>query len=161
MYSLLKRPLQITEITIPSFSWEAEDEQIQAELLTRLYSLWFSHKNMEQIVYWNLVDGYCHVWDNDPETIRKTQGDMSLGENYHHGGLLRFDMSKKPAFEALQNLIKRVWHTQLDLTTNNNGEINFRGFFGEYDLEIEVGGKKILKHIKTSKNSTNEIKVSI
>lgn len=161
MYSLLKRPLQITEITIPSFSWEAEDEQIQAELLKRLYSLWFSHKNMEQIVYWNLVDGYCHVWDNDPETIRKTQGDMSLGENYHHGGLLRFDMSKKPAFEALQNLIKRVWHTQLDLTTNNNGEINFRGFFGEYDLEIEVVGKKILKHIKTSKNSTNEIKVSI
>ena len=43
---------------------------VQAALLENMYTLWFSHPNMEQIIYWNLVDGYAHVWDPDPEKIR-------------------------------------------------------------------------------------------
>ena len=159
MYSLLKRPLQITEITIPSFSWEEEDEQIQAELLERLYSLWFSHENMEQIVYWNLVDGYCHVWDNDPKTIRETQGNMSIGENYHHGGLLRFDLTPKPAFLKLQELIKKRWHTETIIISNENGACSFKGFYGEYELEIEVNGKKEKRRASLLKNQDNNIRV--
>ena len=39
-------PLQITEITIPAYSNDPEDEEIQAMLLKNLYQIWFSHPNM-------------------------------------------------------------------------------------------------------------------
>lgn len=82
LYAGFGKPLQITEVTIPAFSWKKEDEEIQAALLEQLYSIWFSHPSVSQIVYWNLVDGYAHVWDTDEETIRASQGNMALGENY-------------------------------------------------------------------------------
>lgn len=139
LYASFKKPLQITEVTIPSYSWHTDDEELQAELLEQLYSIWFSHPNVEQIVYWNLVDGYAYVQGNDPIKIRESQGNMSLGENYYHGGLLRFDMSPKPAYERLKELIQKKWHTELDLVTDENGKADFRGFYGTY--EIKLNGK--------------------
>lgn len=47
LYSILNRPLQITEITIPAYSCEKEDEKIQAEIIENLYPIWFSHPNVE------------------------------------------------------------------------------------------------------------------
>ncbi len=102
MYSNFGKPLQITEVTIPAYSNDDEDEAIQAELMEILYSIWFSHPNMEQIIYWNLVDGYAYVPDPDPEKIAASQGDMTLGENIFYGGLLRFDLTPKPAYYTIK-----------------------------------------------------------
>ena len=151
LYALLGKPLQITEITIPSYSWESEDEQIQADLLEKLYSVWFSHPAVEQIIYWNLVDGYAHVWENDPVKIRQTQGNMTLGENYYHGGLLRFDLSPKPAYERLKWLTQEAWHTECELVTDECGEARFRGFFGDYDAEIIADELQIKQKYALSK----------
>ncbi len=106
LYSAFKKPLQITEVTVPAYSWEKEDEEIQAEIIEKLYTLWFSHPSVEQIIYWNLVDGYAHLWDPDPEKIKASLGNMSIGENYYYGGLIRFDLSPKPAYLKLMELIK-------------------------------------------------------
>ena len=92
LYSGLGKPLQVTEVTVPAYSNEAEDEAIQAEIIEKLYTVWFSHPAMEQIIYWNLVDGYAYVPYTDPERIAASQGDMTLGENVYYGGLLRFDI---------------------------------------------------------------------
>lgn len=159
MYSNFGKPLQITEVTVPAFSWEKEDEEIQAEIIEKLYSIWFSHSNVEQIIYWNLVDGYAHLWDPDPEKIKASQGDMSIGENYYYGGLLRFDLSPKPAYYAIKNLIQNVWHTEEDVVTDENGICSFRGFYGEYELEFEVNGKTMKKTVILSSKSDNKIKV--
>lgn len=155
LYANFGKPLQVTEITVPSYSWEAEDEEIQAEILENLYSIWFSHPNMEQIIYWNLVDGYTHVWNPDPRKIKESQGNMSLGQNYYHGGLLRFDLSPKPAFNRIKKLIKETWHTEESLVTNGIGLLTFKGFYGEYDLLIELDGKTVKKEIKTSSKGDN------
>ena len=159
MYSNFGKPLQITEVTVPAFSWEKEDEEIQAEIIEKLYSIWFSHSNVEQIIYWNLVDGYAHLWDPDPEKIKASQGDMSIGENYYYGGLLRFDLSPKPAYYAIKNLIQNVWHTEEDAVTDENGICSFRGFYGEYELEFEVNGNTMKKTVILSSKSDNKIKV--
>lgn len=140
LYSRFGKPLQITEITIPAYSREREDEELQAELLEYLYSIWFSHPSVEQIVYWNLVDGYAHLWDPDPEKIKASQGDMTLGENYYHGGLLRFDLSPKPAYDRLKELLEKRWHTEETLVTDGEGCVSFRGFFGDYSVKIERDG---------------------
>jgi len=161
MYSNFGKPLQITEITIPAYSGETEDEQIQAELLEQLYSIWFSHPNVEQIIYWNLVDGYAHLWDPDPEKIKASQGDMTIGENYYYGGLLRFDMSPKPAYNKIKELLKERWHTKAVLVTDENGNADFRGFYGDYAIEIETNGAVETKTVKLSKNGENNFTLVI
>ena len=161
LYSSFAKPLQITEITIPAYSWNADDEELQAEILEKLYSVWFSHPNMEQIIYWNLVDGYAHVWATNPDEIAASQGDMTRGENYYHGGLLRFDMTPKPAYNKLKELTQKVWHTEKEIKTDANGIASFRGFYGKYDIEITVDGKIVTKEINLSKKLDNEFEVII
>ncbi|MBQ3124563.1 MAG: endo-1,4-beta-xylanase [Clostridia bacterium] len=152
LYANFGKPLQITEITIPAYSNDPEDEAIQAEMLELLYSIWFSHPNMEQIIYWNLVDGYAAF---------APQGDMTAGENYYYGGLIRFDMTPKPAYYAIKNLIEKKWHTEAEVVTNKNGKATFKGFYGEYDAEITVNGKVITKTINLKKKGKNEFVLEV
>ena len=127
-YSKFGKPIEITEITIPAYSGEADKEEEQADIIEKLYSLWFSHPNVEKIIYWNLVDGYA--WASEP-------GDMSAGENIYYGGLLRFDLTEKPAFNRLKKLIKETWSTNEVLSVEDNGELVFRGFYGDYEIIVE------------------------
>lgn len=157
LYSNLGKPIQITEVTIPAYSWEAEDEEIQAIIIENLYKIWFSHPNVEQIIYWNMVDGYAHLWDPDPKKIAASQGDMTIGENYYYGGLLRFDLSPKPAYFTIKNLFEKVWHTEESLITDENGRANFRGFFGKY--EVIVDGKTYIAEF--NKNGNKEITIEV
>jgi len=145
LHSQFGTPLQITEVTIPAYSWEAEDEEIQAQLLENMYSLWFSHPAVEQIIYWNLVDGYAHLWRVDEETLRKSLGNMTVGENYYHGGLFRHDFTPKPAYYKLKELMDKKWHTELALRTDENGCVDFRGFYGDYALTTTDGRSAAFK----------------
>ena len=161
LYSSFGKPLQITEVTVPAYSWEAEDEEIQAEIIEKLYSIWFSHPAVEQIIYWNLVDGYAHLWDPDPAKIAASQGDMSIGENYYYGGLFRFDLSPKPAYYKIKELFQERWHTEEELVADENGTVDFRGFFGSYDVEIEIDGKTVKTSIDLQKKADNKFELTI
>ena len=156
LFAKFGKPLEVTEITIPSYSWKEEDEKLQADILEHLYTLWFSHPQVSQIVYWNVVDGYAHLWTQDREAIKASQGDMTLGENVYHGGLLRFDMSPKPAYFKMKELLTERWHTEASLITDENGEADFRGFFGNYEIELEQNGKIITKELNLSTKCNSE-----
>ena len=123
--------------------------------------MWFAHPAVEQIVYWNVVDGYAHLWDPDPEKIKASQGDMTIGENYYYGGLLRFDMSPKPAYHKIKELTQKVWHTEESAVTDPDGCMEFRGFFGKYDIEIDLNGETVTKEITLSKKSENQFTVTL
>ena len=84
---------------------------------------------------------------------------MTQGENYYYGGLLRFDMTPKPAYYTLKNLIEKKWHTQETICSDENGAAAFRGFYGEYELEIEINGTKVKKKIDLRKNGADEFEV--
>lgn len=161
LYSNLSKNLQVTEITIPAYSNDSLDEEIQAQLIEYLYTVWFSHPNMEQIIYWNLVDGYAYVPDPTPEAIRRTQGNMSVGENVYYGGLLRFDMTPKPAYTTLDNLINKKWHTELNLTSNSEGSVDFRGFYGDYEIEISLDEGTTKKAFTLSSKKENSLTITI
>ena len=161
LYAKFGKPLQVTEVTVPAYSNEGEDEEIQAKLIEYLYTVWFSHPNVEQIVYWNVVDGYAHLWDSDPVKIAASQGDMTIGENYYYGGLLRFDMTPKPAFYMIRNLIQKKWHTEGTFVSGLNGQANFRGFYGEYEVEIEVDDKRTSQIINLTPNGENQYTIKI
>ena len=128
-YAELGRKLQVTEMTIPSYSWDAADEEVQAEELRCLYSILFSHPAVDGVIYWNLADGFTYG----------RQGDMTDGENVYYGGLLRNDLTPKKAFLVLDELVNRVWHTEAEFAAGDDA--GFRGFYGTYDLEISAGGR--------------------
>ena len=151
-YADLGRPLQITEITVPAYSATAEDEAIQADILEWLYSIWFSHPAVRQIIYWNLVDGYAAY---------APQGDMSAGENQYFGGLLRFDLSKKPAYHRLYELIHRRWHTEADLTTDKDGNCSFRGFFGQYALTVTHGKTTVTRTLDLTAEGEGTVTLTV
>ncbi len=122
-------PMHISEITIPGSGGKAENEEIQAYLVEKLYKTWFATPHMKSIVWWNLVDGYAAY----------APLGTNEGENRCGGGLLRFDMSEKPAYKVLDTLINREWKTNLTAEIGGKNEVTFRGFYGEY--EIETCGK--------------------
>lgn len=136
-YATLVPHLTISEITIPSYSWEAEDEEFQADVIEGLYTTWFAHPAIDQVIYWNLVDGYG--WEAKP-------GEMNKGENYYHGGLLRFDLSPKPAYERLCYLFGEKWRTNETLTTAQ-GDVSLRGFYGDYEVTVTYGDKTVTKKL--------------
>ncbi len=150
LYGEFGLPMQITEVTIPSYSNDPEDEEIQAQLLKNLYSLWFSHPNMEAIVYWNLAEGYLGpVFD------------MQAGENYYHGGFLRKDFTCKPAYTAVHDLIFKQWHTCVTDRADEQGNVAFRGFYGDYGLEVTVGDRTVYETVTWTKDSSGKITVQL
>ncbi len=144
-YAKLGKPLEITEISIPAYSWEEEDEQLQADIIERLYKLWFSHPAMEKIIYWNLADGYAHAAE---------PGDMTVGENFYYAGLLRFDMSKKPAYETIDRLLHETFSTKETLSTSGEGVATFRGFYGEYEYTVTKDGKSYTGTLDLTKDAS-------
>ena len=151
-YARLGRPLQITELTIPAYSNDPEDEEIQAELIKNVYSMWFSHEAMEGIIYWNVVDGYAAF---------APLGDMTAGENYYYGGLVRYDFTPKPAYRMIQNLFGKVWRTNADAVTRDNGRAEVKGFYGEYDVEIAANGRTITVPMHLCKTGRRVLRVKI
>ena len=144
-YAPLGLAEQITEMTIPAYSPSEEDEEIQADLIEAVYRTFFSHPAMEAIIYWNVVDGYAYGAE---------PGDATVGENLYYGGLLRFDMTAKPAWRRLRKLIRKEWHTEFT-TKAVNGEVRFRGFCGDYSASVFAGDKVIPAKFRVTKDGDN------
>jgi GH35 family endo-1,4-beta-xylanase len=119
-YASLKLPLHVSEITLPAIGNGEFGENLQAELARNFYRLWFSHPIVDAITWWNLPDGGA-----------------AAGEDRVLSGLIRKDLSAKPAYIALQNLILREWRTSMTTRTNALGEIRFQGFHGEYRILVD------------------------
>ena len=135
----LNLPLQITEMTIPAYDNEPENEAIQAEIARNMYSLFFAQRGMEAICYWNLPDGYAHMAE---------PGDMTAGENYFRAGFLRFDMSEKPVYQVLRKMIREEWMTRTQITTDADGWAVLRGFHGGYTLTARADGRMVQQELK-------------
>ena len=117
----LNLPLHISEISLPCYPEFPRDiaREIQGELLRNFYRVWFSQKNCQSIVYWNLCDGTAY-------------GD----ESRFNAGLIGPDFTEKPSYRILDSLINHEWHTETTVATDENGEAVWNGFYGEYDLKF-------------------------
>ena len=129
IYKNLGLPIEFTEVTIPSFGNSEEDEDFQAEILKLMFSVWFSHESVDTIVYWNTVEGHCF-----------------FNENNCYGALFHNDLSPKKSAIMLKKLFTEIWHTDLELTTDENGAVEFRGFYGNYTLSVDGKTKEFGIH---------------
>lgn len=58
-------------------------------------------------------------------------------ENVFFGGLMRFDMSKKPSYDRIKSLFSEKWVTDTEGETNAAGTAKIKGFYGDYDILID------------------------
>ncbi len=136
-FAAFGKPLHFTETTFlsgklgwelkeqnPDFKWEStpEGERRQAEEVVRFYTILFSHPAVEAITWWDLTDQ--GAWQGAP------------------CGLLREDMTPKPAYGALKGLIKGKWWTRTEAVVGEGGEAKFCGFFGEYRVAAGEEGRE-------------------
>ena len=112
----IERPIFISEVTISAPEDTPKGLEIQKILTRNMYRLWFSHPSVAGITWWNLVDGGA------------APGEPSIS------GLFDKDMNKKPAYEALDQLINRDWRTNLTFKAPKDGKISWRGFKGDYKI---------------------------
>ena len=126
-YAAFGVPIHITEFTpcsagqpiTGSHRTGVWNETAQAEYAERFYRVCFGHPAVAGITWWDLSD----------------QGSWLEG-----GGLLRKDLSPKPAYDALWRLIHRQWRTQVEGRTDGTGGLALRGFLGRYRVTVEFGG---------------------
>jgi GH35 family endo-1,4-beta-xylanase len=125
-YSKFGKAIHFSEVTVLSgkHGWELpapwpttpEGEQRQADYVERLYTLLFSHPAVQAITWWDLQDG---EWQGAP------------------AGLLRADLTPKPAYDRLLKLIHETWWTRESLSSNEKGVCAFVGFLGEYEVTVQ------------------------
>ena len=142
-YAALGKAIHITEFTPTSAGapitgshrqgvW---NEAAQAEYAERFYRVIFGHPATVALVWWDLSDS---------------------GSWLKGGGLLRSDLSPKPAYDALWRLIHREWKTQADGRTDATGAFAFRGIRGTYRVTVEFGGKTAAAEFVLAKDEPNQ-----
>lgn len=139
-YARLNRPLSVSEITVPGY-----DDDLQAEIITTLYKIWFSHPAMESIIYWNLGDNCAITSDNNE----------GWAEDGYKSGFVRSDFSKKPVYDMLYDLIHKQWRTNIDIDANAD-HTYFKAFYGDYEVTAVHDGKQVKRNLHLSKHGYQE-----
>lgn len=149
-YASLGKPMNISEISIPSVFDGIVDEELQAVAAERLYKTCFSHPSISGLTWWNLPD------DGVLTTKR-----VAANENLPSTGLIDGDYNEKPAYKVLDRLINHEWKTNIQIETNKFGIASFRGFYGKYNIKITVDGKEINTAASLCKNGSRVCKIRI
>nr|MDO8111501.1 endo-1,4-beta-xylanase [Candidatus Sigynarchaeota archaeon] len=121
-------PLHITEFDPGSKRYYGNSRSIrrgpmteasQAELATRVYTMFFSHPAVDAITWWSfLEDAAWHAELGDFMMERST------------GRLL-------PVYDALYDLIHVQWNSTCTRVLDSAGKVDFTGFYGNYTASVE------------------------
>lgn len=124
------KPLHFTETTVVSgpkqgANWLStpEGEQRQAQEVAEFYTVLFSHPAVEAITWWDFTDQ--DAWQQAP------------------AGLVRSDMTPKPAYERLIELVRDKWWTRVEARTEGQASLPFRGFLGRYEVQAGQGDRRL------------------
>lgn len=141
-------PLEISEVTIPTFGEGEEAERLQADILRILYTFWFATPQIDTVNWWNVAD------------FTAAPAGRGWDENNCRGGLFHHDMTPKLAALELYRLFNEQWHTELDLVTDEQGLVSFRGFYGEYQAQLGSETFRFGHHKNDADSAAQEIVVA-
>ncbi|MFO7905298.1 MAG: endo-1,4-beta-xylanase [Planctomycetota bacterium] len=151
-FSRFNLPLHFTELTILSEAtggkrsqpWDSTPagETRQAEEVRRIYTMLFSHPSVTAITWWDFSDR--NAWQGAP------------------AGLVGKDMRPKPAYRVLKELIKDRWWTEMEQETDQNGQVAFRGFLGDYEIRVlRTSRKPVSKEWRLVNQEKNETRIVV
>ena len=160
-YSLTGRPYFISEVWLPSgplkksdkkyynpgcgkipkWYWHGLSEKTQADYASYLYTLAFSKPECLGIIW-------LATWDDPNNSIANV-------------GLFDKHLKPKKAFFKLRNLL-REWTTEGNGVGTDNGKFIFKGFAGEYDIQISSPGyKSINANIHVTEGIKNTFRIQL
>jgi len=147
-YATLGKELHITEFTptsagqriIGSHVKGKWDETAQAGYAEKFYTVCFAHPSVVAVTWWDLCDA---------------------GSWLEGGGLLRKDLTPKPAYTALKKLIHEQWTTRTEGTTDETGTFSFRGFHGEYVAKVTRDESTVEQQFRLEKDDNNTVSVTV
>ena len=134
-FSKFGRPIHFTETTVlsgpkrdvdfkapPATDWNTtpEGEEAQADYVAQFYTLLFSHPSVHAVTWWDFSDK--DAWMGAP------------------AGLVRRDMSPKPAYDRLMRLIHHDWWTTASGVTSKGGRFQTRAYYGVYKVTVDGPG---------------------
>ena len=151
-YAPLGVPIHFTETTIvsgsrlgPGENWgptTPELEAKQADYVPKFYTMLFAHPAVQALTWWDFSDH--GAWQRAA------------------AGLVRADMSPKPVYERLLQLIKGQWWTKLAGTTNAVGEFAARAFYGRHRVTIEGSdGRKSAQEIDWPRGGSKRLELKL
>lgn len=120
-YAAFEKPIHLSELSIPVIGG---DEGLQERIAYELIRTFFSHPSLTATVWWNVISGM-----------------VQEGEEELDPGLLRQDMTERPACRILRQLLKSEWHTRLALRDCGKSAA-FRGFCGTYRYRLDIGTRE-------------------
>ena len=133
-------PLHFTELTVlsgklktdndwmshhPNWNTTPPGELAQADYVESLYTLLFSHPAVSAISWWDFTDR--GAWQGAP------------------AGLIRSDLTPKPAYDRLLQLVKGKWWTKI--TAEGVGRLKFRGYLGEYRATVKLPDGRTARNV--------------
>jgi len=95
-----------------------EQELKIAEYVKQFLTNAFAHPSIESFFFW---------------------GFMGMATEWHEGDAPVY--LEKPVLKTVTDLIKKEWNTREKLTTNGDGVVKFRGFYGDYQLKYAIPAK--------------------
>lgn len=113
-FAALGLDMQVTE-----FDFSTSDEQLQADYTRDFLTAMFAHQGVDDFIMW----GFWEDAHWRPETA-----------------MFRSDWSIKPNGEEFMNLVFNEWWTEEDLQSGSAGDVEFRGFKGDYLVTVEING---------------------
>ncbi len=101
-------PIMVTEFDIPQ-----ADENLRANELEEYYRICFSHPSVEGILMWGFWEDAAWRWE----------------------GILNSDWTLNAAGVRYEQLLDE-WTTDVNCITDPNGQADFRGFHGTYEITL-------------------------
>jgi endo-1,4-beta-xylanase len=129
--------VHVGRVMIPG---SANDEALQARQVEAFYRTAFAHPAVRSITWWDLSDRFAR------------RGKPA--------GLLRADLSPKPAYDTLARLILNQWHTHAEGQADAGGRFAFRGYFGLYRVEATLpDGTPAVWHVRLTSDGPRDVDV--
>ena len=107
------------EMQVTEYDFEETDEMLQARFTRDFMTAVFSHPQTTGIMTWCL-------WE---KAASKPQA-----------AFFSSDWKKKRIAQAWEYMIKKEWHTEKTLATNEDGTAKLRGFLGTYEISASRAG---------------------
>ncbi|MGN6726941.1 MAG: endo-1,4-beta-xylanase, partial [Tepidisphaeraceae bacterium] len=123
-FAALDVRIKITELDV-----QISDESLQADYFRDLLICLFSHPSVDAVMQWGFWEGSHWI----PSTA-----------------MFRQDWSVRPHGQVFLDWVHGMWKTDVALQSDENGDVQFRGFFGDYMLQALVGGDTVQRRVSRS-----------
>jgi GH35 family endo-1,4-beta-xylanase len=130
-------PLMVSE-----FDMNLNDEQLQADYTADFLKAWFAHPATEAYIMWGFWGG-AH-WMRDP------------------GAMIRRDWTEKPNLKAYTDLVFGEWWTELSETSDAEGSVAARAFYGDYEIVVSLpDGRSVDRTWHHAQGSESNLEIQV